>query len=349
MEKHIFKYNKPFKLELGGVLPYIELTYYTAGDFEKNKENIIWACHSLTGDANVCDWWSGLFGTGKLYNSDDHFIICASALGSRYGATNPLNTVEELKYHNFPQLTIRDMVKAFELLRQHLEIEKIQTLIGGSSGGKQVLEWAIQEPDAFENVITIAANTKQSPWAIAFSATQQIAIEQDPTWKENHPKAGLNGLKTARALAMISYRHFETYQISQSETDLNKVTDFKSASYQKYQGEKFINRFDAFTYWAMCKAMDAYNLGRNRGGVLAALKRIKARVLSIGIDTDILFPIHEQVQIAENVEQGTFVEIASLHGHDGFLIETEQITNAISAFYKNLNTKSVVLKKYLLN
>jgi homoserine O-acetyltransferase len=341
MKQHIFKYNAPFELELGGILPYLEITYYTAGHYNSAKNNVVWACHSLTGDANVFDWWDGLFGNNKLYNSKEHFIICANALGSCYGTTGATNTAPEFQLHSFPQITIRDMVKAHDLLRQYLALEHIHTVIGGSSGGKQVLEWAIQRPDVFENVITIAASAKQSPWAIAFSASQQIAISQDPTWKENHIEAGKNGLKTARAIAMLSYRHFETYQISQSETDNEKVSDFKSTSYQEYQGSKFVKRFDAFTYMTMCKAMDAYNLGRNRGGTANALQQIKARVLTIGIDTDMLFPVHEQKYIAENINRGIYVEIQSLHGHDGFLIEAEQISKAILAFYKNLNSQMI--------
>ncbi len=337
MERHIFNYHQPFDLELGGQLPSLQIVYHTAGTFDPNKNNVIWACHSLTSNSNVFDWWNGFFGENCFFNPDDHFIICANALGSCYGTTGPLNTATAYQYHNFPEITIRDMANVHDLLRQELGIQKIHTVLGGSSGGKQVLEWATIQPNVFDHVIALCANARRTPWAISWSETQRMAIRTDPTWKESHPKAGLEGMKTARAIALISYRAFGSYQMSQSETDLEKTTDFKAASYQRYQGEKLARRFDAFTYYTMTLAMDTYNLGRGRSSVKEALQRINAKVLSIGVDSDLLFPTHEQKFIAQHVKHGTFREITSLYGHDGFLIEMDQIQEAIEYFYQSDN------------
>lgn len=347
MKTITFKYQKPFELELGGILPQLHTTIFTAGTYNPKKNNVIWVCPTLTASANVFSWWNQLFGENSFYNPQNHFIVCAAVLGSCYGATHPLDAPKGYEFHQFPKITIRDIVRVHDLVRQSLGIERIHTLIGGSSGGKQALEWAIQQPNIFENVITLAASAKQSPWAIAFSATQQMAIEQDPTWRESHAKAGINGLKTARAIAMLSYRSYTTFEIEQGEQNSEKTFDFKASSYQKYQGEKFIKRFDAFTYMLMQKAMDSYNLGRNRGGTISALQSIKARVLSIGLDTDILFPVTEQRYIAQHVPDGWFTEIQSQHGHDGFLVDTQQITKAIQKFHQSPKEYQAINQRHL--
>lgn len=333
MEKHTYRYNQPFQLEMGGELPYIDITYYTAGTYNPQKNNVVWACHTLTSNADVFDWWKGLFGEQDLFNPKEHFIVCANALGSCYGTTGPLSAPNGFQYHDFPNITILDMVKAHDLLREHLGISQIHTLIGASSGGKQALEWAVFRPHIFEYLITISANATRSPWAIAFSATQRMAIETDPTWKESHPAAGAAGLKTARAIAMISYRSYETYQIKQRDENPEIYENYRADSYQRYQGQKITERFDAFTYYTMTKAMDTYNLGRNRGGVLQALRQIKTKTLSIGMSSDVLFPVQEQEFIAKNIQKSQFEVIQSPFGHDSFLIEMKKIADTIQRFY----------------
>ena len=338
MKKHIFEYLNPFELEMGGILPRFHVTYHTAGTYCPTKNNVIWACHTLTSNSNIMEWWSDLFGEGKLYDPKKHFIICASVLGSCYGSTYPLNADAAHMYHDFPVVSIKDMVRVHDLLRQSLGIERVHTIIGGSSGGKHALECAAMRPNLFDNVIPIAANARRSPWAIAFSETQRMAIEADATWKERHPKAGENGLKAARAIAMLSYRHHKTFDATQSEPNPEILRNFKAASYQSYQGEKFVERFDAFTYYKTTQAMDAYNIGRGRGGTIAALQSINANVLSIGIDTDIYFPSHEQGFIAEHTRNGTFELVSSIYGHDGFLIEAQKIAQVIKQFYDHHTT-----------
>lgn len=167
MESKIFKYDEDFQLEGGGVLQGFQLQYSTWGKINENRDNIIWVCHALTGNSLVSEWWDGLVGEGKLYNPKDHFIICANVLGSCYGSTGPheINPLtKKLYYLDFPDVTIRDMVKALDILRQALHIEHINTLLGGSLGGQQAMEWAISKPELHGNLILMATNAQHSPW-----------------------------------------------------------------------------------------------------------------------------------------------------------------------------------------
>ena len=203
-------------------------------------------------------------------------------------------------------------------------------------GGQHVLEWAIQEPDVFENIIAISTNAQHSPWGIAFNESQRMAIANDATWKESTPEAGLEGMKTARSIALLSYRHYFTYQRTQEEDTCEKTDSYLAASYQQYQGEKLKKRFNAYSYWALSKAMDSHNVGRGRGGIENALSKIKANAHFIGIRSDILFPIEEQVYLASHVNDASLDIIDSLYGHDGFLIEWEAMTSSIEKFYKRV-------------
>jgi homoserine O-acetyltransferase len=329
-----YKYNQTFALELGEELPYLEIAYHTYGKLNKDKSNVVWVCHALTANSDVFDWWSGLFGENDLYNPESNFIVCANILGSCYGTTSPLQTTKNKKYHKFPMVTIRDMVNAHEVLRKHLRIEKINTIIGGSMGGQQALEWNIQQPDLFENLILLATNARHSPWGIAFNESQRMAIENDSTWQLSTVLAGLKGLKAARSMALLSYRSYFAYNQTQQEIDDNKTDNFKASSYQRYQGEKLIKRFNAFSYYRLSQAMDSHNLGRNRESIEIALRKITANTLVIGINTDFLFPPNEQRFIAKHIENSRFVEIESFYGHDGFLVETDKLTEIIQVFFE---------------
>jgi homoserine O-acetyltransferase len=227
------------------------------------------------------------------------------------------------------------MVRSYELVREYLEIEHIHTVIGCSMGGQQAIEWAVKEPELFDHLIAIGANAKHSPWAIAFNESQRMAIAADQTWKESHDKAGMEGMKAARAIGLLSYRNYVCYEAKQHEHSDAVYNNFKAASYQNYQGQKMTERFNAFSYWIISKAMDSQHVGRDRGGIEKALKRIKAKSLFLGIDNDILFPTVEQKYLTEKVEGAVYDEIDSYYGHDGFLLEFEKLTIAINRFYAN--------------
>ncbi|WP_183559435.1 homoserine O-acetyltransferase family protein [Mucilaginibacter sp. SP1R1] len=337
MNTEIFKYTQTFEFESGQQIEELEIGFHTYGKLNKEKDNVVWVCHALTANADVFDWWKGLVGTGHLFNPEEHFIVCANILGSPYGTTNPLsvNAVTGQPYFQaFPQFTIRDIIKAHQLLAEHLQVKNIHILIGGSLGGQQAIEWGIIEPERIKNLILIATNARHSPWGIAFNESQRLAISTDRTFYANTPEGGQKGLKAARSIALLSYRGYKTYSITQQEDTDSKTDDYRAATYQNYQGEKLVNRFNAHSYWYLTKTMDSHNVGRNRNGVEKALSLIKARTLVIGIKSDVLFPVEEQQYLFRHIPKSAFAELDSFYGHDGFLIETEALTNIITSFFK---------------
>jgi len=330
-------YSSPseFNLESGRKLSNLSLVYQTWGKLNEERSNVVWVCHALTGNHRVQEWWDGLFGEGKCFDPNKYFIVAVNVPGSAYGSTGPLS--EDLdsseRFDSFPVLTIRDMVATLELVRKELGIERIHALIGASLGGQQVLEWSIQIPDKIDHIIPIATNLKHSPFGIAFNEAQRLAIQADATFYNKQENGGEEGLKAARAIGMLSYRTYEGYSITQSEADHSKFDDFKASSYQKYQGEKLANRFNAFSYWYLSKAMDSHNVFRGRNEKV--LERCLMPALVIGIDSDLLFPITEQEEITRQLPNATLVRLHSDFGHDGFLVETETLANHITQFLKN--------------
>ena len=335
MPTKTFLYEHPFTLENGFTLPSIKLAYTTHGALNEEKNNVIWIFHALTANSDPAEWWEGLVGNGKLFNPENHFIICVNMPGSCYGSTGPLNInleTSEPFYHQFPFFTTRDMVRSYQLLKDSLGISKIHIGIGGSMGGQQLLEWAIDEPFLFSHIIPIATNAFHSAWGIAFNASQRLAIEADSSWPKKIDNAGIEGMKVARSIALLSYRNYLTYESTQAEKEFKKIENFKSESYQRYQGQKLARRFNAFSYYFLSKGMDAHNVGRNRSSPEEALQKIRAKTLVIGIDTDVLFPLNEQRYLAKHIPGAQMKTIHSLYGHDGFLVEYWFIENHIIEF-----------------
>jgi homoserine O-acetyltransferase len=333
-----FSFSGDFELEVGEILTGFDLSYQTFGKLNADKSNVVWIFHALTANCNPLDWWSGLVGQDKFITPDKYFIVCVNMPGSIYGSINPLsinNKTGKPFYHQFPLITIRDMTNMYDLLRTYLGINHIYMGIGGSMGGMQLLEWSIINPKLFKQVVLIATNAKHSLWGIAFNATQRMAIEADVTWQEQFPDAGKKGLKAARAIAMLSYRNYYSFEYSQHETDVNKLIGFKSESYQYYQGQKLADRFNAFCYYALSRSMDSHNVGRDRTSIEKSLQKIKSRALVIGIESDLLFPIEEQIYLSQYIPNAVFKLIDSPYGHDGFLIEFEQLEKIIEEFLSN--------------
>ena len=331
----VYKHKAPFQLESGVSLQGYHLAYTTHGKLNETKDNVVWIFHALTANSDPTEWWSGLTGEGKLFDPEKYFIVCLNMPGSCYGSLGPLDInpeTNESYFHQFPFFTTRDMIRAYQPLRISLGINKIHIGVGGSMGGQQLLEWAVEEPELFEHIIPLATNAFHSPWGIAFNASQRFCIETDASWKEKNEKAGLEGMKVARGLALISYRHYETYWNTQSEITPDKFENFKSESYQRYQGEKLGKRFNAFSYYFLSRSMDSHNVGRNRGTHEEALKKITAKTLVIGISTDVLFPLREQQFLTDEIPGADFHSIHSPYGHDGFLLEYEKIKNVVIDF-----------------
>lgn len=325
-----FDHDRPFILENGISLPSLRLAYHTYGELNAEKNNVIWVCHALTASSDASDWWKGLVGEGCLADPSRYFIVCANMLGSCYGSTGPASVdpvTGEPYFSSFPLVTIRDIVAANILLRKHLGIEKIHLLMGGSMGGYQALEWSVMEKEVVEKLFLIATSPSESAWGVAIHTTQRLAIEADETWKDRSPDAGAKGLKAARAIGMLTYRNYDTFQEKQTDPDPEKIDDFKASSYINYQGDKLVKRFNAYSYWLLTKAMDSHHLGRGRGGdLIAVLNSIQQPSFIIGITSDILCPLAEQRFMAQHIPNATLVEIDSAYGHDGFIIEVQQIT-----------------------
>ena len=331
-----FQYQQPFILESGQILPEVTIAYHSYGKLNAAKDNVIWVCHALTANSDAQEWWPGMIGKNLLFDTQKYFIVCANILGSCYGSTGPLSinpNTGQLYYHSFPFITIRDMVKAHMLLRMHLGINKIHLLTGGSIGGYQALEWAIMEKEAVKNLLLLTTSAAESAWGIAVHTAQRLAIEADNTWQEFHPDAGIKGMKAARAIGMLTYRNYEILVHTQRDEDVNKLDNFKASSYINYQGEKLTKRFNAYTYWMLTKAMDSHNIARGRAKNLeTVLRTILHKTLIIGINSDILCPVEEQMFIAENMPNASYFEISSAYGHDGFLVETKKITEHASSW-----------------
>lgn len=333
MAFHQFSSRDSFTLESGETIPQYELGYTTYGTLNEMSDNVVWIFHAFTANSNPVDWWPLLVGEGKLFDPEKYFVICVNMPGSCYGSTGPLSinpNTNKPYFHDFPFFTTRDMIRSYQRLRKSLGIRKIKIGIGGSMGGQQLLEWAIEEPDLFEHIYPIATNAEHSPWGRAFGASQRLAIETDATWKESNEKAGLEGMKVARGIALLSYRNYYTYESTQVDNDDNQLTDYRSDSYQRYQGEKLAKRFNAFSYYYLSMSMDAHNVGRARGGISQALGKIRAKTTVLGIETDLLFPLTEQKLIAKHIPGAHLHILHSKYGHDGFLLEFTQIEKIIT-------------------
>ena len=333
----LYRYNAPFILESGEVLPEVDIVYDTFGELNEAKDNVVWVCHALTANSDVADWWPHTVEEGKFLDPTRYFIICANFLGSHYGTTSPLSVnpaTGEKYYYDFPRITVRDMVRCHQLLAKALGIERVKMLIGSSIGGFQCMEWAIMDSKFMENLVLIATTTCSEPWAAAFNESQRMAIRLDKTWGERRDDAGLDGMAVARSIALISYRGGAAYNATQQELDGGEDVSFgrRVHSYQQYQGEKLRRRFNAISYYRLSEAVDSHNIGRGRGGLAKALQSIEARTLVVAISSDILFPPEAHIPLREHIRGAEYHLIESEFGHDGFLVEHEKLNRIITNF-----------------
>lgn len=353
------------QLESGEVLKQVEIGYQTYGTYDSNRDNAIFVCHALTGDVYAVGdesrpgWWEGLIGPGMPIDTNEYFVICSNVLGGCYGSTGPasLNPDTNRPYgSDFPMVTIRDMVRAQRCLLKELGVHHLYAVIGGSMGGMQVYEWAVEYPKMMELVIPIATCSRLSAIAIAYNDVGRQAIKNDPEWCGGNYYPGVGpskGLAVARMLGMITYRTAELFEErfgrSFKQESLNNHSldiTFQIESYLRYQGEKLVERFDANSYLALLRAMDSHDIGRGRGGVEQAISRIQATVLMIGITDDLLYPLEHQQEMADLMRQsGLEVEFHTLEskfGHDAFLVEFSRMGRIVSPFFTQ--SKSLKLR-----
>lgn len=334
MEKRLYRHPEKFSLECGGTIENLEICYHISRDFcreeERNGKKVVWITHALTANSDPTDWWDVLVGEGKFLDPRKYTIVCANILGSCYGSTSPLSVNEATGKPyllDFPKTTVRDVAKCHNILMEHLGIEKIDLLTGGSVGGFQALEWSIMFPCKINNLLLLACNSRFTPWGSAFNESMRMALYADPTFASG--EGGKAGLAAARSIALISYRSFEGYNTTQYESDEDCIFPQRAGSYQRYQGKKLVDRFDAYSYLSMLNLTDSHNVGRGRGGVEKALGMVEARTVCIGIDSDGLFPVQEQKYMAEHIPGAVYRQITSAFGHDGFLLEWKQIKEVI--------------------
>ena len=355
--------NSPLQLELGGELAQVAVAYETYGELNAKGDNAILVCHALTGSAHaagvhereeVPGWWDPLIGPGKAIDTNRFFVICPNVLGGCYGTTGPasLDPRTGRPYGiDFPRYTIRDMVHAQKLLLDELGVTKLVAAIGGSMGGMQVLEWAACYPEMLGAIVPIAVGARHSAWAIGMNEVARRAIMADPAWKDGHyplleqPETGL-GL--ARAIAMLSYRSFDSLEskfgrertVGNGEPAKNGLQalskSFEIASYLSYQGVKLVQRFDANTYIHLTLAMDDFDLSDSRGHLSDVLQRLDMPALVMGISSDVLYPESEQRQLVEGLPNAHYARINSPHGHDAFLIEFPQVAARLRRFLQEL-------------
>lgn len=330
----LYRHDKPFMLELGASLPQLTIAYHTYGTLNERRDNVIWVCHALTANSDVADWWPHTVEEGRFLDPARHFIICANILGSCYGTTGPMHINPDTGrpyYRDFPRYTMRDIVSAHRVLAEALGIDRVKMLVGCSVGGFQAVEWAVTEPERFDRLVLLATDAKASPWTVAIDETQRMAIEADPTFFEDRPDGGARGLATARAIGLLTYRGGTGYNLTQQTPDESYTDIHRASTYQQHQGDKLVNRFDAYSYYAILRAFDTHNVGRGRGGIEAALARISCPTLVVGMTTDILFTPAEMRRLALMIPGAEYKEIRSDFGHDGFLVETDQL-NEIMTF-----------------
>ena len=317
------------KLEIGGVLRDPVIAYHTYGSLNENRDNVLWVCHALTANSDVADWFPHTVEEGACLDPTKYFVVCANILGSPYGTISPLHENPETGepyYTDFPKVTIRDMVHTHILLADYLGIDKVKALVGCSVGGFQAIEWAVEQPWRFERMILCATDAKATPWTIALDETQRMAITSDATYGERRPDAGMAGLAAARAIGLLSYRGPSGYNLTQQDPDEIPADALRRAmTYQRHQGDKLCRRYNAYSYMTILDAFDTHDIGRRRGGVEKVLKNLDLPTLVVGLTTDIVFPPEDMQQLADHLPRGRYAQISSPYGHDGFLIETDQL------------------------
>jgi homoserine O-acetyltransferase/O-succinyltransferase len=368
VEKKYYTFAHPpneMRLESGKILGPITLAYETYGTMNKDKSNVILVLHALTGDSHVAGyynkeddkpgWWDIMVGPGKGIDTNKYFVVCSNVIGSCMGSTGPdsINPETDRPYGlQFPVITIGDMVKAQKALIDHLGIEKILSVVGGSMGGMQVLEWSVKYPDMIVSAIPLATTTRHSALAIAFNEVARQAIMADPNWNKGdyygEKKPDL-GLAVARMIGHITYLSDESMRTKfgrrlQNKSDLSFDFggDFQVESYLHYQGGKFVERFDANSFLFITKAADYFDLEKHHGGgsAVQAFFKASARFLLVSFTSDWLYPTYQSKAMVKAMKKNaldvSFCEIEAQFGHDAFLLPNERLSSLIKGFLENV-------------
>ena len=324
-----------FRFESGTEFTEVPVAYQSWGELNRDRNNVVLVCHSLTSDTAVDEWWSGVIGPGRALDTDRYFVICANAIGSPYGTLSPLTRNPRTGRPYGPDLptpSLRDTVALHRLLLEALGVAQIAFPIGGSMGGMQVLEWGFHG-DYVRALVPIGVGGRHSAWCIAWSEAQREAIRRDPDWQGGRYAEGagpVHGLSIARMMAMISYRSFHSFEqrFGRTREPERAPPRFSMENYLHHQGRKLVERFDANCYLCLTESMDTHDVSRDRGEYRETLRGIEQPALVIGIESDLLYPLAEQRELSEHMRRAELVVLEAPHGHDSFLIELDMI-NAI--------------------
>lgn len=333
----LYRSNDSFITESGVELKAPEIAYKSWGKLNSNRDNVILICHALTGNTHADKWFGGLIGAGNTIDPAKHFIICPNILGSCYGSTGPASINPETGKpwkSNFPEITIRDIVRFNQMLLDELKIEELELVIGGSLGGMTALEFALMDKRVQKAALLVMGKA-HTPWAIGISQAQRLAIYADGNWNDgfyDQKKPPVKGLAAARAMAMITYRAPENYQEKFGREIHPDKKIYQVESYLNYQGQKLAGRFDANSYVTLSKAMDSHDVSRNRGTFQDVLGNLDIPTLVVGFNSDKLYPIQEQKELADLIPNSTFAPLESPYGHDAFLIEFDQLNIHLHSF-----------------
>lgn len=341
------------RLENASILPGVRLAYETWGELDAAKSNAVLVLHALTGDAHVLGeagpgqptpgWWPQIVGPGRIIDTDRYYVVAANVLGGCQGSTGPCSIAPDGTPwgSRFPVVSTRDQVRAEARLADLLGIEVWNLVIGASLGGHRAIEWAVSFPDRVARLIVVASGAQTTAEQAAWAHTQIRAIELDPAWNggdyHDAPEGPTRGLALARQIAHTTYRsptELDTRfgRLPQREEDPLHGGRLAVESYLDYHGEKIVRRFDAGSYVALSRSMLSHDIGRDRGGQKEALARVSAQTLVVAVDSDRLFYPEQVWQMADGIRGAYYREIHSDHGHDGFLIEGDQLTALLDEF-----------------
>jgi homoserine O-acetyltransferase len=328
----------PFRPERGGALPAVRVAYETWGTLAPDGGNAVLVEHALTGDSHVVGpagpghstpgWWGGLVGSGAALDTDRFYVVCANVLGGCQGTTGPSSAGPDGAPwgSRFPEITIGDQVRVEAALADALGIDRWAAVVGGSMGGMRALEWAVAMPHRVDSLFFLASGAVATADQIGTQTTQQAAVRADPRWAGGDYALGegpADGLGVARRIAHLTYR--SAFELDERfGTAVQDDGRFAVASYLDHHADKLARRFDAGSYVVLTEAMNTWDVGRGRGGVGAALSRVTARTLVAGVDSDRLYPMGLQQQVADALAVPLHI-VASPHGHDGFLVETDAV------------------------
>jgi homoserine O-acetyltransferase/O-succinyltransferase len=341
-ETRLWRSNSPLELEGGDALPDVQVAYRTWGRLDADRGNAVLVCHALTGSADADVWWGGLFGPGRALDPARDFIVCSNVLAGCYGSSGPIQPHPEDGEpwgSRFPVVTVRDMVRLQARLLDALGVGPLKLVLGPSLGGMQVLEWAASYPQRVGAMAPIGVSGRHSAWCIGIGESQRQAIYLDPAWHDGRyplDRPPRHGLAVARMMAMVSYRSWDNFENRFGRQVQDWDGRFAAASYLQYQGEKLYRRFDANTYVRLTQAMDSHDLARGRGDYAEVLRSLTMPALVVSVDSDVLYPPHEQHDLASLLPNSSYEVLNSPAGHDGFLIETDALSDMLLRFVAHL-------------